>query len=110
MKNHYFIHVEKAALLLRALKHSFRLTILNAIIEKEKISVNELLEFLGTESSITSQNLKILKEANLVIIEKKGKFIFYKPNLPLIEKFALHIADFDEKTLAFRKGKRKPII
>jgi DNA-binding transcriptional ArsR family regulator len=106
-KDQNFIHVENVALLIRALKHSFRIKILNLIIEKKSISVNEILETLQSEASITSQNLKILKDVNLVKIEKQGKFIFYQPNLPLIENFAKQVNDFDEKTLAFRKSLRK---
>lgn len=106
-KDQNFILVENAALLVRALKHPFRIKILNLIIEKKSISVNEILETLQSEASITSQNLKILKDVNLVHIEKQGKFIYYKPNLPLIENFAKQINDFDLKTIAFRKSLRK---
>lgn len=108
-KDHNFILVENAALLIRALKHPFRIQLLNLIIEKQSISVNEILETLQSEASITSQNLKILKDVQLVTIDKKGKFIFYKPNMPLIQNFAKEILDFDEKTLAFRKSLRKPV-
>lgn len=99
--------VQNAFLLVRALKHPFRLKILNLIIEKKLISVNEILETLQTEASITSQNLRILKDVNLVNIEKQGKFIYYKPNLPLIENFAVQVNDFEMKTIAFRKSLRR---
>jgi DNA-binding transcriptional ArsR family regulator len=107
-KDQNFVIVENVALLIRALKHPFRIKILNLIIERKSISVNEILEALNSEASITSQNLKILKDVNLVNIEKQGKFIYYKPNLPLIENFAKQVNDFDLKTIAFRKSLRKP--
>ncbi len=64
--------------ILRALAHPLRLKILEFIDENDIINVNKIYNTLKLEQSITSQHLRILRLAGLVITERDGKFIHYR--------------------------------
>ena len=64
--------------ILRALAHPLRLKILEFIDENDVINVNKIYNTLKLEQSITSQHLRILRLAGLVVTERDGKFIHYK--------------------------------
>ena len=54
------------------------------LLAKGEFTVDELVEFLGTAQSTTSHHLKVLKEANLIKGEKRGRNTYYslvKPEL-----------------------------
>lgn len=77
--------------LLRALAHPLRLQILKFIDEHESINVNKIYSTLNLEQSITSQHLKILRSAGLVITEREGKFIHYRIDYPKVQRAAENI-------------------
>ena len=56
--------------------NELRLMILDALTEHEK-NVSELVKLTGFSQSNISQQLKILKAANIVSSHKHGKMIFY---------------------------------
>jgi len=64
--------------ILRAIAHPLRLKILEFIDENDNINVNKIYNNLNLEQSITSQHLKILRSAGLVITEREGKYIHYR--------------------------------
>ena len=47
------------------------------LLSKGAFTVDEIVEFLGIAQSTTSHHLKILKEANLILGEKRGRNIYY---------------------------------
>lgn len=47
------------------------------LLSKGEFTVDELMEFLGTAQSTTSHHLRVLKEANLIKGEKRGRNIYY---------------------------------
>jgi DNA-binding transcriptional ArsR family regulator len=47
------------------------------LLAKGEFTVDELEEFLGTAQSTTSHHLRVLKEANLIKGEKRGRNIYY---------------------------------
>lgn len=47
------------------------------LLAKGEFTVDELVEFLGSPQSTTSHHLRILKEANLIKGEKRGRNIYY---------------------------------
>jgi DNA-binding transcriptional ArsR family regulator len=58
------------------------------LLAKGEFTVDELVEFLGTVQSTTSHHLRVLKEANLIKGEKRGRNIYYslvKPEEALVE-------------------------
>jgi ArsR family transcriptional regulator len=75
--------IERAADILRALAHPLRLRILAFIDEQESAMVHEIYQTLGIEQSITSQHLRILRDANLVEHHREGKFIRYRLHYPV---------------------------
>jgi DNA-binding transcriptional ArsR family regulator len=58
------------------------------LLAKGEFSVDELVEFLGAAQSTTSHHLRVLKEANLIKGEKRGRNIYYSlvsPEAALVE-------------------------
>jgi DNA-binding transcriptional ArsR family regulator len=47
------------------------------LLSKGEFTVDELVEFLGVPQSTTSHHLRVLKEANLITGEKRGRNIYY---------------------------------
>ena len=68
----------QAAIVLRALAHPLRLQMLALIDKHGSAMVHEIYQTLEIEQSITSQHLRILREAGLVEHEREGKFIRYR--------------------------------
>lgn len=62
---------------LRALAHPLRMKILEFIDKHKTINVNKIYNTLKLEQSITSQHLRILRLAGIVITSREGKFIHY---------------------------------
>ncbi len=63
--------------ILRALAHPLRMRILEFIDKHKTINVNKIYNTLKLEQSITSQHLRILRLAGVVITKRDGKFIHY---------------------------------
>ena len=58
------------------------------LLSKGEFTVDELVEFLGTAQSTTSHHLKVLKGANLIRGEKRGRNTYYslvKPEAVSVE-------------------------
>jgi ArsR family transcriptional regulator, lead/cadmium/zinc/bismuth-responsive transcriptional repressor len=86
MKNHD-IDEEKincCAFILKALSHKVRLKILYFISYKKVVCVNKIYRTLHLTQSITSQQLRILRDAKLVTSQRQGQKIFYRVNYPFI--------------------------
>jgi DNA-binding transcriptional ArsR family regulator len=66
--------------LLRALVHPLRLQILQYIDRQGPVNVNNIYSGLNLEQSITSQHLRILRQAGLVLTDRDGKFVHYRIN------------------------------
>lgn len=47
------------------------------LLSKSEYTVEELVELLGTAQSTTSHHLRVLKEANMIRGEKRGRNIYY---------------------------------
>ena len=66
--------------ILRALCHPLRMQILQFIDDNDNINVNKIYNTLKLEQSITSQHLRILRNAGIVSTKREGKFIYYHIN------------------------------
>jgi len=77
--------LEISSEILRALAHPLRMRILEFIDQHELINVNRNYSSLNLEQSITSQHLRILRQAGLVETEREGKFIHYRLNYPRLQ-------------------------
>ncbi|WP_053365390.1 ArsR/SmtB family transcription factor [Bacillus sp. FJAT-27245] len=83
------IEVEQASLVLKLLGDRTRLTIM-ALLKMRELCVCELLEVFDMSQPAISQHLRKLKDAGLVIEERKGQWIYYSLNKnniasPLVE-------------------------
>ncbi len=79
------IQLKKAISKLKALHHDLRIQILKLLDEHKKMTVTEIFVKLRIEQSVASQQLAILRTANLVNAERDGKFIHYSINASQID-------------------------
>ncbi len=80
--------------LLRALSHRLRLQIVNYIDKHPNSNVKQIYKDLGIEQSVTSQHLRILRDANVVSGSRQGKEVNYSINYDLIRSLSQLIDDF----------------
>ncbi len=71
--------------LMRALAHPLRLRMISLIDSNDSLCVHDIFSALQLEQSVTSQHLRILRNAGLVQTERRGKFIYYMLNYPRLE-------------------------
>lgn len=82
---------------LKALADPIRRDILN-MLKKGPLSAGEIAdEFSVTDASI-SRHLSVLKEADLIRDNRKGKFIYYEINVSVLEETLLWITDLKGET------------
>ncbi|MEZ4985207.1 MAG: metalloregulator ArsR/SmtB family transcription factor [Saprospiraceae bacterium] len=72
--------LETSTEILRALAHPLRMRLLAFIDKHSTVNVNKIYNTLQLEQSITSQHLKILRETELVLPTRDGKYIVYQVN------------------------------
>ncbi len=82
---------------LRAIAHPLRMQILEFIDTNSDINVNKIYNTLKLEQSITSQHLKILRDAGLVNTLRDGKYIHYTVNYDKIAHVVKSVDGFLEK-------------
>jgi DNA-binding transcriptional ArsR family regulator len=68
--------ITKAARCLKAMSHPLRLKIL-CLLGNQSISVQEIVEQVGTSQSNISQHLSILKEKNILDCKKEANRVYY---------------------------------
>ncbi len=81
---------------LRALAHPLRMKILEFIDKHKTINVNKIYNTLKLEQSITSQHLRILRLAGIVITSREGKFIHYSIDYAKIQTVLKAVDSFLE--------------
>jgi len=69
--------LRKAVLVLRAVNHELRQSIIELLQETDKLTVTEIYVKLRLEQSVASQHLAILRRAGVVKTSRDGKFIYY---------------------------------
>ncbi len=77
---------EARARIMKALSHPTRLFIVDRLTEHE-YCVNELTDMIGCDMSTMSKHLSILRNAGVVMDEKRGACIYYTLRCPCILKF-----------------------
>lgn len=88
-----FLHLKKAAMVLRALNHKLRQQIVKLIDEQKKITVTEIYVKLRLEQSVASQHLAILRKAGIVTTDRDGKFIYYSVNYKRVKEIMGFVED-----------------
>jgi DNA-binding transcriptional ArsR family regulator len=69
--------IDEAARSLKAMSHPLRLKILCALGSKE-ISVQDIVELVGTSQSNISQHLGILREKRILVTRKHANRVYYQ--------------------------------
>jgi len=77
---------EFRAKVVKALAHPTRLFIVDELSRRERC-VHELTSQVGVDVSTVSKHLLVLKNAGLVIDDKRGNKVFYSLRLPCILNF-----------------------
>lgn len=72
--------------IIKAMAHPSRLLIIDALAVKE-LCVCELTELIGADTSTVSKHLSVLKNAGIVIDEKRGSMVFYRLRVGCIMNF-----------------------
>lgn len=75
------------AALFKALGHPTRLWIVEQLGECEERCVCEFVEAVGADFSTVSQHLAVLRQAGIVMDEKRGKQVFYRLSCPCVLGF-----------------------
>ncbi len=88
-----FLHLKKAALVLRAMNHKLRQQMIKLLDESERMTVTEIYVKLRLEQSVASQHLAILRRSGIVITQRDGKFIYYAINYNRIAEVNKFVED-----------------
>lgn len=102
------VEIVKAAQVLKLLGDKTRLTIIS-VLKKQECCVCELVELFDMSQPSISQHLRKLKDAAIIVEERKGQWIYYSLNkssefYPLIENILQHVHDQNEN-IAKLEGK-----
>ena len=68
-----------AAKIFKVLSIENRVKMLN-LLKKNSLCVNALSELLGITPAAVSQHLRVLRDADIVIAEKRGYYVHYRIN------------------------------
>ncbi len=78
--------MEERARVMKALAHPSRLFIVDELSRGERC-VCELTEMIGADVSTVSKHLALLREAGLVLDDRRGQQVFYRLRVPCILNF-----------------------
>ncbi len=79
-------HLDARAKVLKAMAHPTRLFIIEEL-EKDERCVCELTEMIGADVSTVSKHLSVLKQAGILVDDKRGNQVFYRLRVPCILNF-----------------------
>jgi len=79
-------HLEARAKILKAMAHPSRLFIVEEL-EKRERCVCDLTEMVGADISTVSKHLSVLRQAGLILADKRGNQVFYRLRVPCILSF-----------------------
>jgi len=83
---HHKQYIGEQAKIFKALGHPSRLLMVDAMRCGEKC-VCELRDLVGDDMSTISKHLSVLREAGIVLAEKRGTNIYYRLKLACLENF-----------------------
>ena len=79
-------------LTLKALADPTRREILN-LLKQGRLSAGEITDHFSITAAAISRHLSMLKEADLILDTREGKYIFYELNASVLEEIMLWIPD-----------------
>ncbi len=74
-------HIELASLALKAMSHPLRLKIL-CVLGDQEVSVQDIVERVGTSQSNISQHLAILRDKDVLRTRKDANRVYYRVSDP----------------------------
>lgn len=80
--------VQKSADVTRAVGHAVRLAIIKLIDSHKSVSAHIIHQQLNLDQSLVAQHLRILRLADVVFTERKGKEVYYSVNYTLLARAA----------------------
>ena len=78
---------EACAKIVKALAHPARLLIVDELSQNGERCVCELTEMIGSDMSTVSRHLAQLKQAGVIVDEKRGQMVFYRLRVKCLLKF-----------------------
>jgi DNA-binding transcriptional ArsR family regulator len=79
-------YLEARARVLKSMAHPTRLFIIEEL-EKSERNVCDLTAMIGADVSTVSKHLSVLKQAGIVLDDKRGNQVFYSLRVPCILSF-----------------------
>jgi len=69
--------LERAAYVLKCVAHPIRISIIDLLEQRERLSVSQLQEVLQVEQSLLSHHLTNMRDKGIVETKREGKHVFY---------------------------------
>ena len=91
--------IAEQAKIFKALGHPSRLLMASALKDGEKC-VCDLQRLIGDDMSTVSKHLSILKEAGVVLTDKRGTNVYYRLALPCLNSFLNCTSELIEKRIS----------
>ena len=73
--------IQQAAQAIKSMAHPLRLKIL-CLLGDQEVSVQDIVEHVGTSQSNISQHLAILRDKGVLATRKEANFVYYRINDP----------------------------
>ena len=83
-----YAELRKAVLVLRAVNHKLRQSIIDLLEEGNRMTVTDIYIKLRLEQSVASQHLAILRRAGVVVTDREGKFIYYSIDKEILNQIS----------------------
>ena len=87
MDRNQLARYQARAKVIKALAHPARLQIVDELAERGERCVCELTELVGTDMSTVSRHLSQLRNAGLVVDEKRGTMVYYRLRVKCLTSF-----------------------
>ena len=78
---------EARAKIVKSMAHPARLMIVDELSKNGERCVCELTEMVGTDMSTVSRHLAQLKQAGVIVDEKRGQMVYYRLRIRCLMKF-----------------------
>jgi len=69
--------LDRAAYVLKSVAHPVRISIIDLLEQRERLTVSQLQEVLGIEQSLLSHHLTNMRDKGVVSTQREGKHIYY---------------------------------
>ena len=85
--------LERAAIMLKAMAHPVRISIIDLLENGKKLTVTEIHKQLGIEQSVASHHLVILKDKGVLVSKREGKNIWYSLKHKSLENILVSVGE-----------------